>query len=117
MLLPEAARSRNAASKPVSLHKTQQGFWCPAGLAASHPLWPLGRKLSRCVAAVGVAPEIPIYFVFFDIMNCIGHCNFECMPIWAQARSRRRCCYDVLACAIYVRVCIPQSAFLRRPGR
>jgi len=27
---------------------------------------------------------IPIYFVFFDIMNCIGHCNFECMPIWAQ---------------------------------
>eukprot|EP00933_Yihiella_yeosuensis_P018032 TRINITY_DN14966_c0_g3_i1.p1 TRINITY_DN14966_c0_g3~~TRINITY_DN14966_c0_g3_i1.p1 ORF type:complete len:655 (+),score=87.20 TRINITY_DN14966_c0_g3_i1:93-2057(+) len=27
---------------------------------------------------------IPIYFVFFDIMNCIGHCNFECIPKWMQ---------------------------------
>ncbi|CAE8604335.1 unnamed protein product, partial [Polarella glacialis] len=27
---------------------------------------------------------IPIYFVWFDIMNCIGHCNFECIPRWMQ---------------------------------
>jgi sterol desaturase/sphingolipid hydroxylase (fatty acid hydroxylase superfamily)/predicted amino acid dehydrogenase len=27
---------------------------------------------------------IYIYFVFFDIMNCIGHCNFECVPEWLQ---------------------------------
>jgi sterol desaturase/sphingolipid hydroxylase (fatty acid hydroxylase superfamily)/predicted amino acid dehydrogenase len=27
---------------------------------------------------------IYIYFVFFDIMNCIGHCNFECVPVWLQ---------------------------------
>mmetsp|Transcript_60064 Transcript_60064/g.160596 ORF Transcript_60064/g.160596 Transcript_60064/m.160596 type:complete len:675 (-) Transcript_60064:72-2096(-) len=25
-----------------------------------------------------------IYFTFFDIMNCIGHCNFECVPEWLQ---------------------------------
>jgi sterol desaturase/sphingolipid hydroxylase (fatty acid hydroxylase superfamily)/predicted amino acid dehydrogenase len=25
-----------------------------------------------------------IYFTFFDIMNCIGHCNFECVPTWLQ---------------------------------
>jgi len=25
-----------------------------------------------------------IYFTFFDIMNCIGHCNFECIPEWLQ---------------------------------
>eukprot|EP00435_Cladocopium_sp_Y103_P009747 s4487_g2.t1 len=28
---------------------------------------------------------IPIYFTFFDIMNCIGHCNFEVVPRWLQA--------------------------------
>eukprot|EP00434_Breviolum_minutum_P042250 symbB.v1.2.037598.t1/scaffold5587.1/size25568/1 len=28
---------------------------------------------------------IPIYFTFFDIMNCIGHCGFECVPRWLQA--------------------------------
>ena len=27
---------------------------------------------------------IPIYFVWFDIMNCAGHCNFECFPRWSQ---------------------------------
>ena len=31
--------------------------------------------------------QIPIYFTFFDIMNCIGHCNFECVPSWLQARE------------------------------
>jgi sterol desaturase/sphingolipid hydroxylase (fatty acid hydroxylase superfamily) len=24
------------------------------------------------------------YFIFFDIMNCIGHCNFEVVPLWLQ---------------------------------
>ena len=68
----------------------------------------------RCIVAVGVAPEIPIYFVFFDIMNCIGHCNFECMPTWAQAGSRRRCrccCYAVVAivyvCHVHPLVSLP----------
>ncbi|CAE7894770.1 CER3 [Symbiodinium microadriaticum] len=56
----------------------------------------------RCIVAVGVAPEIPIYFVFFDIMNCIGHCNFECMPTWAQAGSRRKYKYNYcLFCPIW----------------
>lgn len=27
---------------------------------------------------------IYIYFVWFDIMNCIGHCNFEVVPRWLQ---------------------------------
>lgn len=26
-----------------------------------------------------------IYFVFFDIMNCIGHCNFETVPRFLQS--------------------------------
>jgi len=25
-----------------------------------------------------------IYFVWFDIMNCMGHCNFETVPLWLQ---------------------------------
>ena len=28
--------------------------------------------------------QIPLYFVWFDVMNCAGHCNFECFPRWAQ---------------------------------
>jgi len=28
---------------------------------------------------------IPLYFVWFDVMNCIGHCGFECVPRWLQA--------------------------------
>lgn len=27
---------------------------------------------------------IPIYFAWFDVMNCIGHCNFEVIPLWMQ---------------------------------
>jgi sterol desaturase/sphingolipid hydroxylase (fatty acid hydroxylase superfamily) len=27
---------------------------------------------------------IYIYFIYFDIMNCIGHCNFEVVPLWMQ---------------------------------
>jgi len=26
-----------------------------------------------------------IYFIFFDTMNCIGHCNFEVVPVWLQS--------------------------------
>lgn len=25
-----------------------------------------------------------VYSMFFDTMNCIGHCNFEVMPVWLQ---------------------------------
>jgi len=28
---------------------------------------------------------VPIYFFFFDVLNCIGHCNFEVIPLWMQA--------------------------------
>lgn len=31
---------------------------------------------------------IPIYFTWFDIMNCIGHCGFEVMPKCLQARNK-----------------------------
>eukprot|EP00811_Abedinium_folium_P029906 NODE_4746_length_1852_cov_9.861449.p1 GENE.NODE_4746_length_1852_cov_9.861449~~NODE_4746_length_1852_cov_9.861449.p1 ORF type:complete len:605 (+),score=55.73 NODE_4746_length_1852_cov_9.861449:35-1816(+) len=32
-----------------------------------------------------LSPEIfYIYVVFFDVMNCIGHCNFEAVPLWLQ---------------------------------
>ena len=37
------------------------------------------------VVVVVVVSQIPIYFTFFDIMNCIGHCGFECVPRWLQA--------------------------------
>jgi len=30
------------------------------------------------------AGQIPLYFFFFDVMNCAGHCNFECFPRWTQ---------------------------------
>ena len=29
--------------------------------------------------------QIPLYFAWFDAMNCAGHCNFECFPRWCQA--------------------------------
>jgi len=28
--------------------------------------------------------QIPLYFAWFDAMNCAGHCNFECFPRWTQ---------------------------------
>eukprot|EP00931_Biecheleriopsis_adriatica_P065680 TRINITY_DN40174_c0_g1_i1.p1 TRINITY_DN40174_c0_g1~~TRINITY_DN40174_c0_g1_i1.p1 ORF type:complete len:582 (+),score=90.65 TRINITY_DN40174_c0_g1_i1:51-1748(+) len=36
---------------------------------------------------------IPLYFVWFDIMNCIGHCNFECVPGWMQVGPLRYIVY------------------------
>ena len=29
-------------------------------------------------------PLVYLYFTFFDVLNCIGHCNFELVPRWAQ---------------------------------
>ena len=38
-------------------------------------------------------PLIPIYFAWFDAMNCAGHCNFECFPLWTQYGVLKYLCY------------------------
>jgi len=65
-------------TQPVS--GTSHPFWETVGYLATFSFPILVPAWFGCLSY----EIIYIYFIFFDIMNCIGHCNFEVVPVWLQ---------------------------------